>query len=95
MTFTLISDARSQIDVWEPADIAGFRARALEIRMYYVSEGETILVTHGRDALLMEGGSLSTTLRNAALAQAIAGQLHTANAQTSRLTESGERRPRR
>ena len=48
MTFTLISDARSQVDIWEPADIAGFRARALEIRMYYVPEGETILVTHGR-----------------------------------------------
>ena len=74
MSFLLISDNDSRPTTLGAADRAMFRADALEIRMYYVPEGETILVTRRQDALLMEGGS-GRALRNPALAQAITGQL--------------------
>ena len=74
MSFLLISDNDSRPATLGAADRAMFRADALEIRMYYVPEGETILVTRGQDALLLEGGS-GRALRNPALAQAITGQL--------------------
>ena len=74
MSFLLISDNDSRPATLGAADRAMFRADALEIRMYYVPEGETIIVTRGQDALLMEGGS-GRALRNPALAQAITGQL--------------------
>ena len=75
MSFLLISDNDRRTATLGAADRAMFRADALEIRMYYVPEGETILVTRGQDALLLEGGS-GRALRNPALAQAIAGELH-------------------
>ncbi len=74
MTFRLISDNNNVSAAVAAPDRALFRADALEIRMYYVPEGETILITRGRDALLLEGGS-GRALRNPALAQAIAGEL--------------------
>ena len=74
MSFLLISDTDSRPATLGAADRAIFRADALEIRMYYVPEGETILVTRGQDALLLEGGS-GRALRNPALAQAITGEL--------------------
>ena len=74
MSFLLISDNDSWPTTLGAADRAMFRADALEICMYYVPEGETILVTRGQDALLLEGGS-GRALRNPALAQAITGQL--------------------
>ena len=74
MSFLLISDNDHRSTTLGAADRAMFRADALEIRMYYVPEGETILVTRGQDALLMEGGS-GRALRNPALGQAIAGEL--------------------
>lgn len=74
MSFLLISDTDRRSPTVEAPDRALFRADALEIRMYYVPEGETILVTRGQDALLMEGGS-GRALRNPALAHAIAGEL--------------------
>lgn len=74
MSFFLISDNDRRAATLGAAERAMFRADALEIRMYYVPEGETILVTRGQDALLLEGGS-GRALRNPALAQAITGQL--------------------
>ena len=74
MSFLLISDDDRRSATLGAADRAMFRADALEIRMYYVPEGETILITRGQDALLWEGGS-GRALRNPALAQAIAGEL--------------------
>ncbi len=74
MSFLLISDTDRRSPTVEAPDRALFRADAFEIRMYYVPEGETILVTRGQDALLMEGGS-GRALRNSALAHAIAGEL--------------------
>ncbi len=74
MSFLLISDNDRRAATLGAAERAMFRADALEIRMYYVPEGETILVTRGQDALLLEGGS-GRALRNPALAQAITGQL--------------------
>ena len=74
MSFLLISDNDRRSADLGAADQAAFRADALEIRMYYVPEGETILVTRGQDALLLEGGS-GGKHNNPALAQAIAGQL--------------------
>ncbi len=74
MSFQLISDNDRRSATPAAADRALFSANALEIRMYYVPEGETILITRGQDALLMEGGS-GRALRNTALAQAIAGEL--------------------
>ena len=74
MSFLLISDNDRRPATLGAADRAMFRADALEIRMYYVPEGETILVTRGQDALLLEGGS-GRALRKPALAQAITGQL--------------------
>ena len=74
MSFLLISDNDRRSATLEAPDRAMFRADALEIRMYYVPEGETILVTRGQDALLMEGGS-GRALRKPALAHAIAGEL--------------------
>ena len=73
MSFLLISDNNHRTATLGAADRAMFRADALEVRMYYVPEGETILVTRGQDALLMEGGS-GRALRNPTLAQAIAGR---------------------
>ena len=74
MSFLLISDNDRRSATLGAPERAMFRANALEIRMYYVPEGETILVTRRQDALLMEGGS-GRALRNHALAQAIAGEL--------------------
>jgi beta-lactamase superfamily II metal-dependent hydrolase len=74
MSFQLISDNDRVSATLAAPDRASFRASALEIRIYYVPEGETILITRGRDALLMDGGS-GRTLRHPALAQAIAGEL--------------------
>ena len=74
MSFQLVSDNDRVPATLAASDRASFRAGALEIRVYYVPEGETILVTRGQDALLMDGGS-GRTLRNPALAQAIAGEL--------------------
>lgn len=74
MSFTLISDNDHRTATLEPADRDMFRADALEMRMYYVPEGETILVTRGQDALILEGGSRRGR-RNPALADAIAKEL--------------------
>ena len=74
MSFQLVSDNDRVSATLAASDRASFRADALEIRIYYVPEGETMLVTRGQDALLMEGGS-GRALRNPALAQAIAGEL--------------------
>ncbi len=74
MSFYLISDDDRRTFTIGAADRDTFRDNALEIRMYYVSEGETILVTRGQEALLMEGGS-GGAFRHPALAQAIAGEL--------------------
>ena len=43
MSFFLISDNDHRPTTLGAADEAEFRADALEIRMYYVPEGETIL----------------------------------------------------
>ena len=74
MSFQLISDNDRVTATLAASDRASFRAGAVEIRIYYVPEGETILITRGQDALLMDGGS-GRTLRNPALAQAIAREL--------------------
>ncbi len=74
MSFQLISDNARSPATLAASDRAMFRADALEIRIYYVHEGETILVTRGQDALLIDGGS-GNALRNPILAQAIAGEL--------------------
>ncbi len=74
MSFYLISDADRRTFTIGAADRDTFRDNALEIRMYYVPEGETILVTRGQEALLMEGGS-GGARRHPALAQAIAREL--------------------
>lgn len=74
MSFYLISDNGRRTFTIGAADRATFRDNALEIRMHYVPEGETILVTRGQEALLMEGGS-GGAVRNPALAQAIAREL--------------------
>ena len=57
MSFYIISDNARRTFTMTVAERATFRANALEIRMYYVPEGETILVTRGQEALIMEGGS--------------------------------------
>ena len=75
MSLTLIADTVNQLVSLSAEELAEFHAEALEIRIYFVPAGETILVTHGEDALLMEGGSGSGVARNAALSQAIAGEL--------------------
>ncbi len=74
MSFRLISDNDNRPAELTAANEAVFRADALEIRMYSVPEGETILITRGQQALLLEGGT-GRALKNPALAQAIAGQL--------------------
>ena len=74
MSFSLVSANGRRTPILTAPDRDLFRADALEIRMYHVPEGETILVTRGQDALLMEGGS-GRTLRNPGLAQAIAREL--------------------
>lgn len=74
MSFLLISDNDRAYTKLTASERTAFRADALEIRMYYMPEGSTILITRGQDALLMEGGS-GRALRNPALAQAIAGRL--------------------
>ena len=75
MSFQLISDTDRVSATLSAPNRDMFRADALEIHMYYVPEGETILITRGQEALLMEGGS-GVTLRNPTLAQAIAGELN-------------------
>ncbi len=57
MSFLLISNNDRVSATVAAQDRDFFRANALEIRMYYVPEGETILITRGQDALLMEEGS--------------------------------------
>jgi beta-lactamase superfamily II metal-dependent hydrolase len=74
MAFYLVSqNDRRSVDV-AAADRDMFRTDALEIRTYYVEEGEAILATLGQEALVSEGGS-HTTLRNPALSEALAGDL--------------------
>ncbi len=62
MSFYLISGNDRRTFTMAAADRATFRANALEIRMYYAPEGETILVTRGQEALIMESrGVLAIT----------------------------------
>ncbi|MBE9523218.1 MAG: hypothetical protein IME95_08505, partial [Proteobacteria bacterium] len=74
MSFHLISDNDQVSTTLAAPDRASFFDNALEIRMYYVPEGETILITRGQDALLLEGGT-GRARRNQTLAQAITAEL--------------------
>ena len=90
MSFLLISDSESRPATLSAGARAMFHAGALEIRMYYVPEGETVLVTRGQDALLLEGGS-GRASKNPTLAKTLSQRLTEIRIEHSLITEFRER----
>lgn len=73
-TFWLVSQNGKQTTRLTPAERQAFRADALQIVMYYVASGEAIVISHGQNAILVDGGS-GRGNKNDAVGGALAGRL--------------------
>lgn len=58
-----------------PRERQAFRADALQIEMYYVRCGEAILISHGPNAILVDGGSDTRSDRNVTLGSRFARRI--------------------
>ena len=75
MTFWLVSaNGRRSTDL-SPPNRQLFRSDAIEITMYYVGEGEAVVISRGDRAILVDGGEGTGTNRNDALGAELAQRL--------------------
>jgi len=63
-TFWLVSSDSKKTITPTISERRAFRADAIQIEMYYVDSGEAILISRGRNAILVDGGSGTNTNRN-------------------------------
>ena len=64
------------------SELEEFRVNSLQVAVYYVGPGETIVISHGRHCLLVDGGSGTATDRNDDLGEQLAKQLSMMNLKT-------------
>ncbi len=74
-TFWLISPHSKKTTTLTAADRQAFRADAIKIEVYYVESGETIVISHGQNAILVDGGSGTRTDRNDKVGGSLARRL--------------------
>ena len=63
-TFWLVSSGGKRTIAPSTSERQAFRADAIQIEMYYVESGEAIVISRGRNAILVDGGSGTNTNRN-------------------------------
>lgn len=74
-TFWLVSENGRKTTHLTPEDREEFREDAIEITMYYVGEGEAIVISRGNRAVLVDGGEGTGTNRNDDLGRVLAARL--------------------
>ncbi|MBI4585571.1 MAG: MBL fold metallo-hydrolase [Planctomycetes bacterium] len=73
-TYFISDNSRTSIALTASARQA-FREDSIVVTMYYVGQGETIVISRRNRAILVDGGSGAETSSNDALGQALAGRL--------------------